>query len=305
MTAIQQPMLRSERSKEIRRTLKGLLFSSPWLAGFLLFSLGPIVASFYFSLTNYSILQSPVWTGLDNYTALLTDDRLFRVSLGNTLFYTVFSNLFGCGLALALAMLLNMKVRGLSVYRTIFYIPVIVPTVASAIIWLYLLNPQVGVLNFLLSAFNVKPIPWLTDPAWSKPSLVLMSLWSIGNAVVIFLAGLQDIPVELLEAAELDGATGLQQILWIKVPMISSVLFFNLIMGMIGGFQVFTQAYIMTSGGPADSTMFYALYLYKNAFTYFKMGYASAMAWILFVIILVVSLLMFRSSDRWVYYAGR
>ncbi len=304
MVAISQP-IRSQRIKEIRRTLKGLAFCSPWLIGFLIFSIGPIIASLYFSFTNYSVLQPPDWAGLANYIQMFSGDNLFWVSLGNTLFYAVFSNLIGGIVALVLAMLLNMKVRGLSIYRTVFYIPVIVPTVASAIIWLYLLNPQVGILNFMLRTFHIGPIPWLTDPAWAKPSLVMMSLWSIGNAVVIFLAGLQDIPGELLEAAQLDGATGLQQILTIKIPMISSVLFFNLIMGLIGGFQVFTQAYVMTSGGPADSTLFYALYLYRNAFQYFKMGYASAMAWVLFIIILAVSLLVFRSSDRWVYYAGR
>lgn len=296
---------RSLRSKSIRRTLKGLAFCSPWLIGFIFLGVVPIFASLYFSFTNYSILQPPRWAGLTNYIDMLTSDRLFRVALGNTLFYTVFSNLIGGTVALVLAMLLNMKVRGLAIYRTAFYIPVIVPTVASAIIWLYLLNPQVGVFNFILNLFHIAPIPWLTDPAWSKPSLIMMSLWSIGNTIVIFLAGLQDIPVELLEAAELDGATGFQQILSIKLPMISSVIFFNLIMGLIGSFQIFSQAYVMTAGGPADSTLFYALYLYNSAFKFFKMGYASALAWVLFVIILGTSMLVFRSSDRWVYYSGK
>jgi multiple sugar transport system permease protein len=296
---------RSQTAKEIRRTLKGLAFCSPWLLGFIFFSLGPILASLYFSFTNYSVLQSPSWAGLANYIQMFSGDKLFWIALGNTFYYTFFSNLIGITVAIILAMLLNMKIRGLSIYRTIFYIPVIVPTVASAIIWLYLFNPQVGVLNFILHTFSIKPIPWLTDPAWSKPSLILMSLWSIGNTIVIFLAGLQDIPGELLEAAQLDGASGFQQIIHIKIPMISSVIFFNLIMGLIGGFQVFTQAYVMTTGGPADSTLFYALYIYRSAFQYFKMGYASAMAWVLFIIILAISMLVFRSSDRWVYYTGR
>lgn len=306
MQAINPPLkLRSGRGKEIRKTLKGLAFISPWLVGFVAFGVLPILASFYFSLTTYSILQAPRWTGFDNYVQLLADDQLFRVSLGNTLYYTFFSNLIGGIVALSLAMLLNMNVRFLSLYRTVFYVPVVVPTVASAIIWLWLFNPQYGVFNFILSAFGAKPIPWLTSPEWAKPSLILMSLWSVGNAIVIFLAALQDIPKELMEAAELDGASAWQKVWRIQIPMISSVVFFNLVIGLIGSFQVFSQAYVMTSGGPADSTLFYALYLYQNAFQFFKMGYASAQAWILFVIILVVSLLVFKSSNRWVYYAGR
>jgi multiple sugar transport system permease protein len=300
-----QPALRSARNRDIRRVLKGLAFCSPWIIGFIAFQVIPIVASLYFSFTNYSILQAPVWTGVDNYVQLLTSDGQFLTALGNTLYYTIGANLIGGTVALTLAMLLNMKVRGLSIYRTIFYVPVVVPIVASSIIWLYLLNPQIGVITIILRAVGIAPIPWLTDPGWAKPSLILMSLWSIGNAVVIFLAGLQDIPVELLEAAELDGASGFQQIMSIKIPMISSVVFFNLVIGLIGSFQVFSQAYVMTNGGPADSTLFYALYLYRSAFQYFKMGYASALAWILFVIIMGTSALVFRSTDRWVYYAGK
>ncbi len=297
--------LHSRREREVRKVLKGLAFISPWLIGFFAFGVLPILASFYFSLTTYSVLQAPRWTGLDNYVHLLANDRLFRVSLGNTLYYTFFSNLIGGFVALFLAMLLNMNVRFLSLYRTVFYVPVVVPTVASAIIWLWLFNPQYGIFNFILSVFGVRPIPWLTSPEWSKPSLVLMSLWSVGNAIVIFLAALQDIPRELMEAAELDGASAWQKVWRIQIPLISSVIFFNLVIGLIGSFQVFSQAYVMTGGGPADSTLFYALYLYQNAFEFLKMGYASAQAWILFIIILFVSLLVFKSSNRWVYYAGR
>ena len=196
----------SERRKQMKKLAKGLAFCSPWLIGFLFFSIVPILASFYFSFTRYSILQPPRWIGFDNYVNLFTDDRLFWLSLGNTLYYAFFANLTGVMLALGLAMLLNMHVRGLSFYRTVFYLPVIVPIVASSIVWLWLFNPQYGVLNYAFSALGIPPIPWLTDPAWSKNSLIIMSLWSIGNAVVIFLAGLQDIPTELLEAADLDGA---------------------------------------------------------------------------------------------------
>lgn len=291
--------------QELRGIATGLAFCFPWLAGFVLFGLIPIVASLYFSVTTYSVLKAPEFSGLDNYRQLLAEDGLFWLSLGNTLYYTVVGNLVGGVLALTLAMLLNMDVRGLSIYRTAYYVPVIVPVVASSIIWLWLFNPQYGLFNHLLHLFGAQPIPWLTDPRWAKNALIMMSLWSIGNAVVIFLAGLQDVPRELHEAAALDGATSLQRIVSITLPMISPVIFFNLVMGLIGGFQVFTQAFVMTSGGPADSTLFYALYLYRNAFQYFKMGYASAQAWILFLIILGTSLLVFRSSDRWVYYAGR
>ncbi|BCX05577.1 MAG: spermidine/putrescine ABC transporter permease [Candidatus Roseilinea sp.] len=291
--------------RELRRTLRGLAFCSPWIIGFLLFSVFPILSSLYFSFHDYSVLQPPSWTGLSNYVNLLTDDSLFWKSLGNTLFYAIGATLIGGVLAISLALLLNSNVRGLAVYRTIFYVPVIVPVVASTIIWLWLFNPQIGLLNYLFSFLGIPPIPWLTDPRWSKPALILMSLWGVGNSVVIFLAGLQDIPRELYEAAELDGASSWQKTRFVTLPMLSSVVFFNLIIGLIAGFQVFTQAYVMTSGGPADSTLFYALYLYNNAFQFFKMGYASAQAWILFLLIVACTAFIFRTSSRWVYYAGR
>lgn len=296
---------RSYRRKQFRQLAKGLAFCSPWIVGFLAFGIVPIIASFYYSFTYYSVLQPPRWVGFDNYVRMLTDDRLFWLALGNTVYYAFFANLIGGLLALSLAMLLNMRVRGLSIYRTIYYVPVVVPIVASSIVWLWLFNPQYGVLNLVFSWLGVPPIPWLTDPTWSKNSLILMSLWSVGNAVVIFLAGLQDIPQELLEAAELDGAGGFQKIRFVTIPMITPVILFNLVIGLIGGFQVFTQAYVMTNGGPADSTLFYALYLYQSAFRFFKMGYASGLAWILFMVILGASLLLFRSSSRWVHYAGQ
>ncbi|MBE2237851.1 MAG: sugar ABC transporter permease [Caldilineaceae bacterium] len=294
----------AEQRKQRKRFWKAMAFCSPWLIGFLCFGVIPIIASFYFSFTTYSVLQPPRWIGLDNYISMLTSDRLFWLALGNTLYYTVLSNLIGIVLALSLAMLLNMNVHGMTVYRTIYYIPVIIPIVASSIVWLWLFNPQYGVLNLLVRNLGIAPIPWLTDPGWSKPSLVLMSLWSVGNAVVIFLAGLQDVPKELLEAAELDGANEFQRIRSVMIPIITPVILFNLVIGLIGGFQVFSQAYIMTNGGPADSTLFYSLYLYQNAFRFFKMGYAAGMAWVLFLIILVATLLVFRSSSRWVHYSG-
>ncbi len=296
--------LQSQRKKDLIKLAKGLAFCSPWIIGFVVFGLIPVILSFYYSFTNYSILQPPTWVGLQNYGRLFSSDRLFWLSLWNTLYYTVFANLFGIVLALSMAMLLNMNVRGLTVYRTIYYVPVIVPIVATSIIWIQLFNPQYGVFTHLLGAVGIPPIPWLTDPMWAKPSLIIMSVWSIGNAVVIFLAGLQDVPKEMLEAAELDGANSWQKIRSVTIPMISPVIFFNLVVGLIGGFQVFTQSYIMTRGGPADATLFYVLYLYNSGFAYFKMGYASALAWILFLVIMVSSLLVFRSSSRWVHYGG-
>lgn len=296
--------LNRQARREWLRTAKGLAFCSPWLIGFLTLGVLPILASFYFSLTQYSVLRPPRWIGVRNYIRLLTDDRLFWLSLTNTLYYTVVANVVGGTVALILAMLLNMKVRGLAIYRTIYYVPVIVPIVATSVIWLWLFNPQYGLLNHLLHPLGIPPIPWLTDPRWAKNALILMSLWGIGNSVVIFLAGLQDVPVELYEAAELDGASGFQKIRFVSIPMISPVIFYNMVIGLIGGFQVFTQSYVMTSGGPADSTLFYALYLYQRAFDYFRMGYAAGMAWILFALILVATLILFKTSSRWVYYAG-
>ena len=293
----------STRGKDFIKLAKGLAFCSPWIIGFLAFGILPIAASLYYSFTYYSILQPPRWVGVENYYNLLMEDKLFWVALWNTLYFTFFSNLIGGLLALSAAMLLNMRVRGLTVYRTIYYVPVIVPIVASSVIWIQLFNPQYGVLTRLLGLVGIPPVPWLTDPTWAKPSLIIMSLWSIGNSIVIFLAGLQDVPLEMLEAADLDGASGLQKIIHITMPMISPVIFFNLVIGLIGGFQIFTQAYIMTRGGPADSTLFYVLYLYNSAFQYFKMGYASALAWILFIIIMITSFLIFKSSSLWVHYS--
>ncbi len=202
--------------------------------------------------------------------------------------------------------MLNLKVGGIAVYRTLFYIPSIVPVVASSMIWLWLLNPQYGIINGILYFLFKIPGPgWLSDPAFSKPSLIFMGLWGVGNTALIFLASMQDVPQSLYESAELDGANALVKFRHITIPMISPVILFNVIMGLIGTFQYFTQAYLMTNGGPADSTLFYALYLYNNAFRYFKMGYASAMAWIMFLIILVLTLITFKISARWVYYAGQ
>jgi len=289
--------------KSRRNLLTGLAFVSPFLIGFSVFTIYPILASFYFSFTYYPIFSSPEWVGAKNYVELF-HDRLFWTALYNTIYYTVFSVPLGIITALSLALLLNMKVKGLAVYRTIFFLPTIVPIVASSVLWLWIFNPQYGLINSILRLLHLPAPGWLTDPRWAKPALILMSMWGVGGSVVLYLAGLQDVPEQLYEAAELDGASAWAKTIHITLPMLSPVIFFTLIMGLIGSFQYFTQAWIMTSGGPDNATLFYALYLFNNAFQYFRLGYASAMAWILFIIILGATLLVFKVTGRFVYYGG-
>ena len=298
--------VRAQRwSPRIRRNLLlGLLFASPWLVHLATLVFYPFFASMYYSLTYYNVFQPPDFIGLENYRVLFTEDKLFWTSLYNTLYFTVFSVGGGTVLAIIIAMMLNMAVRLRSLYRTIYYLPTVTPAVASAVLWLFLFNPLYGAVNAVLISLHLPNPAWLGDPRWSKPALIIMSFWGLGNAIVIYLAGLQDVPREMLEASALDGANWHQKIRHVTLPMISSVVFFNVVTGLIGSFQYFTEAYVMTGGGPADSTLFYGLYLYNSAFRYFKMGYASALAWVLFIIIMVVTLLTFRLSSRRVYYAG-
>lgn len=299
------PHRRLKLSKETRRNLKaGLLFISPWLLGFAMFTLYPVIASFYYSFTSYDVLTPPKWVGFSNYMQLFTKDNLFWKSLYNTFYYTIFSVPLSMVFGIALAALLNMKVKGMAVYRTIYYLPTIVPVVASSVLWMWMLDPQMGIVNGILQSLGIPGPGWLIDPKWSKPALIMMSLWGVGGSMLIYLAGMQDVPQELYESVEIDGGVWWHKFRYITLPMISPVIFFNLIMGMIGAFQYFTQAYVMTQGGPMDSTLFYSLYLFNNAFRYMHMGYASALAWILFVIILIATLIVFNSSARWVYYGG-
>ncbi|MFC0329818.1 carbohydrate ABC transporter permease [Paenibacillus sepulcri] len=286
-----------------RNVVNGMLFVSPWVIGFIALTMVPFVLSLYYSFTTYDVVAAPDWTGIQNYVQLMKDP-IFWTSIYNTLFYTVFSVPLSIVIGVALALLLNLKIRGMAFYRTIFYLPSIVPLVASSILWLWLFDPQFGLINSMLEAIGIRGPGWLVDPAWSKPALIVMGLWGIGGAMIIYLAGLQDIPQEMYESAELDGAVWWHKIVYITLPMLTPVIFFNLIMGLIGSFQYFTQAYIVTSGGPNDSTLFYSLYLYNNAFSYFHMGYASAMAWILFLLIMAATLIVFKSSARWVFYGG-
>jgi multiple sugar transport system permease protein len=290
----------------VRDTINGLLFIAPWLVGLVVFTLYPILASFYYSFTEYDIVSAPKFVGLANYQALLTTDPLFYKGVRNTLFYAAVAIPLNITVAIGVALLLNMRVRGMAFYRTIFFLPSIVPDIASALLWAWILNPQFGLANGLLRWLGVPTIGWLTDPAWSKPSLAMIGLWGFGASVVIFLAALQDIPQHLYEAAELDGANTPRRIWHVTLPMLTPTIFFNLVLGVIGSFQYFTTAYVLTNGegGPASSTLFYALLLYRNAFKYFKMGYASAMAWLLFAFILLITLIIFKTSGRWVYYEG-
>jgi multiple sugar transport system permease protein len=289
----------------LRNTVSGLLFISPWLVGLLVFALYPILASAYFSLTSYNIVKPPQFIGLQNYRDLFVDKYFLR-SLGNTLYYAVFYIPASTIISVSLALLLNMKVKGMAFYRTVFYLPSIVPAIASSMLWLWVFNPQYGLANELLRLIGLPPLGWMSSPAWSKPSLIMMSLWAVGGGIVIFLAGLQDIPEHLYEAAELDGANSPRKIIHITIPLLTPSIFFNVVIDTIGAFQYFTAAFVMTGGqgGPLDSTLFYALLLYRNAFNYFKMGYASAMAWILFMIVFAATILIFRSSSRWVHFGG-
>lgn len=287
-----------------RETITAYLLISPWIVGFLVFTLGPMVASLVFSFTDYSIVKPAHFIGLQNFKTMLFSDYRFWHSLKVTLTFAAFAIPLGLVFGLLLALLLNAKVPGIAIWRTVYYTPSVVSGVAVAILWAYLFNPQYGVFNWLLSLVGVKGPGWLSSPQWALPALILMSLWGVGGGMIIYLAGLQGIPTTFYEAAEVDGANSIQKFFNITLPMISPVLFYNLIIGIIGTFQYFTNAYVMTAGGPVEATLFYNLYLYNNAFRYQALGYASALAWALFVIVLVLTMLVFRSSSIWVYYEG-
>ncbi|MEZ4859946.1 MAG: sugar ABC transporter permease [Caldilineaceae bacterium] len=298
------PMRNRWTKRTWRSLILGLLFISPWLVNMGWLILYPFFASMYYSLTYYNVFQAPNFIGLENYRMLFTEDKLFWISLYNTAYFTVFAIGGGTVLAIIIAMMLNMSVQFRPLYRTIYYLPTVTPAVANAVLWLWLFNPLYGPINAVLKMVGLSAPGWLGDPAWAKPALILMSFWGLGQAIIIYLASLQDVPRELMEASELDGANWFQRTANITLPLISPVIFFNVVTGLIGSFQYFTEAYVMTQGGPGDATLFYGLYLYNSAFRYFKMGYASALAWILFLVILVITLLTFRVSRRHVHYMG-
>jgi multiple sugar transport system permease protein len=300
-----------------RDNLSGYLFAAPWLIGFLGLTLLPMIASVFLSFVEWNgiSLAQIEWVGLDNYRQAARDENVW-ISLYNTAYYSFLAVPIGLAVALFLAVLLNQKLPGITIFRTIFYMPAVIGGVGTIMMWIWIFNPDFGLLNmclrgcadFLARLHIIQPgwdpPLWLYDPRWSKPSLILMSLWGTGGAMLIFLAALQNVSEELYEAARIDGASRLRQFWHITVPQISPSIFFNLVMGVIGSFQVFNEAYIMTEGGPARSTLFYVLYLYNKAFLDFEMGFASALAWILFVIIFAFTLLIIRSGKLWVYYEG-
>ncbi|MEZ0326666.1 MAG: carbohydrate ABC transporter permease [Fimbriimonas sp.] len=292
-------------SQRVRNNLVAYAFLSPWLVGMLAFTLWPFLRSIYLSFTRYNIVSPPKWVGLANYNMLLTQDELFWKSALVTIKYACISVPLGIVVGVSLAMLLNANVRGMTLFRTIFYLPSIVPTVATSVLFIWILNPNIGLLNKMLARFGITGPAWLNTSPWAFYSLVLMALWGVGGSMVIYLAGLKDVPTQLYEAATLDGASGFRKMRHVTLPLMTPVIFFNLVMGIIGAFQTFTQAFVITpNGGPEDSTYFYSLYLYNRAWKYLDMGYASAMAWILFLMIVVLTALVFRTQKRWVHYSG-
>ncbi len=310
------------REKADNEYATGLLFVSPWIVGFLAWTLIPVLYSLYLSFCDYDGLTTPVFIGAANYVEL-GKDPLFWRSLWNTFYITFLGVPITLLFSLMLAFLLNQKRRGIGVYRTLIYLPCLTPVVAMSVLWVWLFNPEVGLINHGIRGINVLlggisggtvglPLPgWFSDPWWSKPGLIVMGMWTAGSTMLIFLAALQDVSVSLYEAAEIDGAGWLQKQFTVTLPMISPVIFFNLMMGIINGTQYFTQAYVISvssgsrvAGGPQDSTLFYVLYLYQSAFSNWRMGYGSALAWVLFFLTLGLSFLVFRMSARRIYYEG-
>jgi multiple sugar transport system permease protein len=290
-----------------REALWAYLFISPWIIGFLIFTLGPMIASLYYSFSAYDIVSTPIWRGLDNYQKLFLEDPLFWHSLKVTINYAVLALPLNLVIGFLIAVLLNQKIPGVNVWRTVYFLPSVIAGVAVALLWVRIFNTRIGLLNpFLKSIGIANPPGWLQDPEWAVPALVIMSLWSVGGSMIIYLAGLQGVPTSLYEAAKIDGANSWRRFRHITIPMMTPVIFYNLVHGLIGAFNYFTEVYVATdgTGGPVRSTLFYNLYLYQNAFRFFKMGYASALAWVLFLIVLLVTLLVFRSSPMWVFYEG-
>ena len=289
---------------ETRRLLTGLMFVSPWLLGFLLWTLYPLLSSAYYSFTRYDLIKPPIWIGLGNFKEIFTDDPRFWTVVYNTLFYVGISVPLGVIVAFLLATLLNTKIVARSTFRAIFYIPAIVPAVCSAMVWLFIYNNQYGVINNILRGLGQPIIPFLSSVEWAKPSLIVISVWATGTAVVIFLAALQDVPRTLYEAATVDGANSWHKFRHITLPMCSPIILYSLVIGIIGGFSTFLMPYLLTNGGPMASTEFYAMNLYRQAFEFFRMGKASALAWIMAITVALMTALLFKTSGSWVFYGG-
>jgi multiple sugar transport system permease protein len=274
---------------------------SPWIIGFLVFTLVPMLFSFYMSLFDWPLREPPTFIGIQNYIRFFSDDVWIK-ALQVTATYTLGAVPLGLIAGFLLALLLNQKIPAMPFFRTVFYLPSLVPATANAILWLFVLNAQIGIINTTLRSIGIQGPSWLGSSQWAIPGLIIMSVWGVGGGMIIYLAGLQGIPEYLYEAAKIDGANQFQQFFNITIPMVTPVIFFNLVMGIIGTFQIFNQAYIMTQGGPGRATYFYVYYLYRNSFDYYRMGYGSAMAWFLFGLILVLTLLNFWLSSKWVFY---
>lgn len=284
----------------------GLLFVLPWIVGLVIFTAYPVIYSFYLSFTDYNIIQAPHWIGLENYRTMFTVDPLFWTAVKNSAYFAVISVPLRLVIAFLLALLLAIDTRFMGAYRTVFYLPALVPPVAGTIIFMLMFDPRAGLINRMLGLFGIAPIAWLLDPQWSKPAIIILSLWTLGADSLIFLAGLKDVPADVMDAAAIDGAGPMRRLFSITLPLITPVILFNLVMGIIGSFQIFAQALIIggTNGKPLDSTLMYMVLLYKNAFRYFAMGFASAMAVVLFVAVLALTLVIFRTARYWVYYEG-
>lgn len=294
-------MIRRLKKPAWRRTIVGYIFIAPFILGFIIWFLIPALTSLWMAFQDWNMITPPRFIGWNNFRDLFKD-KLFWQSLKVTSIYTAVSVPLSMVLAFLIALLMNTKVRGIAVFRTIYYMPSIVPAVANAVLWAWILNSEFGLLNAFLHVLGLPKVLWLQEPEWALPALILMSLWGLGGSMVIYLAGLQGIPNEFYEAAEIDGAGSWAKLRHVTIPLMSPVIFFNLIMGLIGTFQVFTAGYLITSGGPQNATLFYVLYLYRNAFQYLRMGYAAALAWVLAFIIMGLTVFVFRGLGRRVYY---
>jgi len=289
-----------------REALWGYMFATPWLAGLVIFVAGPILASLFLSLTKYDIIRAPHFIGIANYRQAFFGDRLFWGSLRRTFTYAMVAVPVGISGSLLLALMLNQRLPGTNLFRTMYFMPHLTPAVAMALLWMWMFHPEVGPINYLLSKVGIKGPGWFASTTWALPAIIIINMWAYlgSNHMLIFLAGLQGVPQEMYEAAEIDGAGRWARFRHVTLPMISPTVFFNLIMGIIGALKVFTIAYVATSGGPSWATWFYALHIYRNAFEYFQMGYGAALAWIFAVVLMTFTLVQVKLSGRWVYYAG-
>ena len=306
-TEIKPKKVKKTLSLAQKEGLHGYIFISPWIIGFIFITAGPLLFSLYGSFTNYDVTSRMDFIGFQNYIKMFTNDNLFWISLGNTLYYVAVSVPLSVAGAVILAVLLNQGIPGLRIFRTIYYLPHVLSGVGVYLLWMQLLNPTTGLVNTVLSWVGIAGPAWLFDPHWTKPALVFMRLWGVGGGMLLYLASLQGVPKSLYEAAEIDGANAFQRFFHITLPMISPVIFFEFVTGIIGGFQIFQEAYVMTdngTGGPDNSLVFFNLHMWDKAFNVFDMGYAMAMSWILFIIILALTLINLKLAPHWVHYEG-